>query len=358
MYEALAPRVRRSGRRRPGRRPAPGGGTGRAAARPRPAGCGGDRRAVPRAGGVAGGAPGPGARAEPRRARGRRPRPVPVRGDADPLAVGRADRRYHGGGRGRDDPAAPRPDAAGPVAAAAAAGAGRRAARYGRLGLGRQRPQAVGRHPGHRPVDGLRRHRHGHPAGDRVRPGQRGLPAADHRPGRLPDRAHLHGRGQLDEDRAGTGDRPGHRPAVPGRRAHAVPLGVPGRLLRPGRYLMTAPAVLRRHADLLSNSGSLMASSLVTSSLGFVFWWVAARVAPVETVGAAWAAVSALTLIGTAGMFGLGTLLIAELPRMGTGRGRLISACLLAAGTVSAAGGLLYVLVGPAVSSGLRHSVG
>src|SRR5947209_7664939 len=275
MYEALAPRVRRSGRRRPGRRPAPGGGTGRAAARPRPAGCGGDRRAVPRAGGVAGGAPGPGARAEPRRARGRRPRPVPVRG-----------------------------------------------------------------------------------AGDRVRPGQRGLPAADHRPGRLPDRAHLHGRGQLDEDRAGTGDRPGHRPAVPGRRAHAVPLGVPGRLLRPGRYLMTAPAVLRRHADLLSNSGSLMASSLVTSSLGFVFWWVAARVAPVETVGAAWAAVSALTLIGTAGMFGLGTLLIAELPRMGTGRGRLISACLLAAGTVSAAGGLLYVLVGPAVSSGLRHSVG
>ena len=121
---------------------------------------------------------------------------------------------------------------------------------------------------------------------------------------------------------------------------------------------MTAPAVLRRHADLLSNSGSLMASSLVTSSLGFVFWWVAARVAPVETVGAASAAVSALTLIGTAGMFGLGTLLIAELPRMGTGRGRLISACLLAAGTVSAAGGLLYVLVGPAVSSGLRHSVG
>src|SRR5690242_5825104 len=94
----------------------------------------------------------------------------------------------------------------------------------------------------------------------------------------------------------------------------------------------TLRRALRPHADLLSNSGALLGSSAVTSALGFVFWWVAARVAPVETVGAVSAAVSAMTLIGTVGMFGLGTLLIAELPRMRTGRGRLISAAILVAG--------------------------
>ena len=88
----------------------------------------------------------------------------------------------------------------------------------------------------------------------------------------------------------------------------------------------TAVRVLRPHADLLSNSGALLGSSVVTSALGFVFWWLAARVASQDTVGAASAAVSAMTLIGTIGMFGLGTLLIAELPRMRTGQWRLMSA--------------------------------
>ena len=64
------------------------------------------------------------------------------------------------------------------------------------------------------------------------------------------------------------------------------------------------------HADLLTNAGSLFGSSVVTAALGFAFWWLAARTVPIAEVGAASAAVSAMTFLGTAGMFGLGTLLI------------------------------------------------
>lgn len=124
---------------------------------------------------------------------------------------------------------------------------------------------------------------------------------------------------------------------------------------------MTAAGVrriLRPHADLLANSGSLIASSAVTSVLGFVFWWMAARAATPEVVGTVSAAVSAMTFIGTIGVFGMGTLLISELPRMSAGRWNLVSACVLAAGTVAAAGGLVYLLVAHTFASGLRATVG
>lgn len=115
--------------------------------------------------------------------------------------------------------------------------------------------------------------------------------------------------------------------------------------------------VLRPHADLLANSGSLIASSAVTSALGIVFWWVAARSASPDVVGAVSAAVSAMTLIGTIGMFGMGTLLISELPHMRSGRWSLVSACLLVAGTIAAVGGIGYVVVARVLGTGLRATV-
>ncbi|HEY0530877.1 MAG TPA: hypothetical protein VGD29_04685, partial [Actinoplanes sp.] len=78
-----------------------------------------------------------------------------------------------------------------------------------------------------------------------------------------------------------------------------------------------APAArLRGHVDLFLNAGSLMATTLITSLFGFAYWWVAARVAPAAAVGQASAAVSAMTLIGTIGMFGMGTMLISDLPSL------------------------------------------
>jgi len=129
--------------------------------------------------------------------------------------------------------------------------------------------------------------------------------------------------------------------------------------------VLTAPrertrktGALARHADLFTNAGSLMGTTVVTSGLGFVYWWLAARSATPEAVGQASAAVAAMTLIGTIGMFGMGTMLISELPRMTTRRWNLISTCLLLAGSAATVGGLGYVLLASVAVPGLRGALG
>ena len=73
--------------------------------------------------------------------------------------------------------------------------------------------------------------------------------------------------------------------------------------------------VWRRHRDLLDNASTLVASTGVTALFGFAYWAVAARLFSQRAVGYGSAAVSAMTLIGTIGMLGMGTVLIGELPR-------------------------------------------
>src|SRR5947207_15483674 len=60
---------------------------------------------------------------------------------------------------------------------------------------------------------------------------------------------------------------------------------------------------------ILVNAGSLVGTTAVTSLLGFVYWWLAARALPPAIVGLASAAISAMTLFGTFALLGLGTLL-------------------------------------------------
>lgn len=98
---------------------------------------------------------------------------------------------------------------------------------------------------------------------------------------------------------------------------------------------------------LIANAVSLVGTGAVTSGLGFGFWWLAARVLPAEGVGLGSAAVSAMTLIATLSMLGLGTLLIGELPgvRRADAAG-LLSAALLSA---AAAAALLAVACGLAL---------
>lgn len=71
-------------------------------------------------------------------------------------------------------------------------------------------------------------------------------------------------------------------------------------------------AWVRRFEDVLGPSASLLGTTIVTSALGFVYWWTAARLAPIHEVGAATAVISTMTLVGAIGMFGFGTMLIAE----------------------------------------------
>jgi O-antigen/teichoic acid export membrane protein len=102
--------------------------------------------------------------------------------------------------------------------------------------------------------------------------------------------------------------------------------------------------IFRRNQDLLRNAASLAGTTGVTSAFGFGYWIYAARVFPPQSVGYGSAAVSAMTLLGTIGMFGLGTMLIGELPRRES-RGGLMTACFIASFAGSLILGLGFVLV-------------
>ena len=80
---------------------------------------------------------------------------------------------------------------------------------------------------------------------------------------------------------------------------------------------------------MLGPSASLVGTTVVTSALGFAYWWAAARMAPIHEVGAATAVISSVTLLGVIGMFGFGTMLIAEAGRCRGAMGSLIATSLL-----------------------------
>jgi O-antigen/teichoic acid export membrane protein len=102
--------------------------------------------------------------------------------------------------------------------------------------------------------------------------------------------------------------------------------------------------IWQRNHDLLRNAGSLVATTGLTSVFGFGYWVVAARDFTKPEVGYGAATVSAMTLVGTIGMFGLGTMLIGELPRR-RDRGGLITATVLTSLIGSLVLGLGYPVV-------------
>jgi O-antigen/teichoic acid export membrane protein len=115
---------------------------------------------------------------------------------------------------------------------------------------------------------------------------------------------------------------------------------------------------LASNSSVLYNAGSLVGTTGVNLALGFVFWWLAAHLFSPATVGLASASISAITLLGTIGMLGLGTLLMGELPRRHADQGALIATALLAAGAAAGMLGILFVLVAPHLIIGLRPLAG
>lgn len=115
-------------------------------------------------------------------------------------------------------------------------------------------------------------------------------------------------------------------------------------------WLRTPRAWLNANRALFVNAGSLVGTTVVTSALGFVYWWLAARLFPPEAVGFASSAISAMMLLGAVGMLGLGTLLIGELPRNPGKAGSMIVAALVLAGAASAVLGILYAVAAPGLS--------
>ena len=102
--------------------------------------------------------------------------------------------------------------------------------------------------------------------------------------------------------------------------------------------------MLRGNSDLLRNAGSLAATTGLTSVFGFAFWFIAAKEYSPAEVGYGSAATNAMQLFGTIGMFGLGTMLIGELPRRRE-RGGLFAASVITSAIGSLILGLVFALV-------------
>jgi len=116
------------------------------------------------------------------------------------------------------------------------------------------------------------------------------------------------------------------------------------------RVLTAARGWLNVNRALFMNAGSLVATTAVTSALGFAYWWLAARLFSPDAVGFASASISAMMLLGAVGVLGLGTLLIGELPRQPGKAGSILMAALVIAGIASAALGTLFALAAPRLS--------
>lgn len=111
---------------------------------------------------------------------------------------------------------------------------------------------------------------------------------------------------------------------------------------------------LKTNSSLLSNAASLVGSTGVTSVLGFAYWWLAARQFSPAAVGFASAALSAMTLLGTFGILGLGTLLVGELPRHKGLEAPIISTALILVGGVSLVLGCIFAFFASYISPNLQ----
>ena len=119
--------------------------------------------------------------------------------------------------------------------------------------------------------------------------------------------------------------------------------------------------LIKSNSIILVNAGSLVGTMAVTSALGFVFWWLAAREFSLEAVGLASASISAMTLLGSFAILGMGTLLIGELSRQRGKEASLISAALILVGGVGGCLGIVFAVVAPYLSTNfhiLRASIG
>ena len=117
------------------------------------------------------------------------------------------------------------------------------------------------------------------------------------------------------------------------------------------RLRLRLPAVLP--AAILQNAAAVSAAALATAGLGYVFWWLAARAFPPAAIGFAAAVTSAMTLLGTLGVLGLGTLMIAEVGRNPARAGGLVALAMGCAALAAAGLGLAFAALTPRISPDL-----
>ena len=106
--------------------------------------------------------------------------------------------------------------------------------------------------------------------------------------------------------------------------------------------------------QIVANASALMGTMVVTSGFGALYWLIGARLFAPDAVGLAGASIAAMSLLGTAGMLGLGTLLIGELPRQPGNEAALIATALAVAGLVGGVLGAIFAAVAPLLAPNLR----
>lgn len=119
-------------------------------------------------------------------------------------------------------------------------------------------------------------------------------------------------------------------------------------------FLRQALRWARTNSIILFNAGSMVGATAITSLLGFVYWWLAARSFQPEAVGLASAAISVMTLLGSVAIVGLGTLLLGELPLQRGREASLISTALIVVGAIGGLLGLAFALLAPHLFNGFQ----
>jgi len=96
----------------------------------------------------------------------------------------------------------------------------------------------------------------------------------------------------------------------------------------------------------------LIANTIATNAIGLVFWLVAARLYGPVALGRASALVSALMLVATLSQLNLSSTLVRFLPQLGSqSAGKLIKLSYLLTTVAALAGGVIFILIAPRLSS-------
>jgi O-antigen/teichoic acid export membrane protein len=109
----------------------------------------------------------------------------------------------------------------------------------------------------------------------------------------------------------------------------------------------------REQRKLLGTTISLLATTGITTVLGLAFWWLAAHMVTLGEIGYGSAVISAMTLVGTFGMAGLNTVLIAHLARRPRDADGLLAAALCTSALISAVLGAGFWAVVSGLDPGL-----
>ena len=129
------------------------------------------------------------------------------------------------------------------------------------------------------------------------------------------------------------------------------------------RGLATPLRLWREARSLLTNSLHIMGTTVVTSLLGYVYWVLAARLYSPSDIGLAAALLSAMSLAALLAYMGVGATVIQLIPRRARGaeQSLLVTAAIVTAATSACLGGIVLVVVLPALSTKfdlLRSSLG